>query len=151
MAQSLDYEKLAAPGVRALGGAYVYLQNCGLPKTLVDLVFLRSSQLNGCAYCLDMHGRDLIKGDVPVEKVMLVSAWLEAGDVFTAREKVALQWAEQMTLVAETHVPDEAFAAVSAEFQPKEVADLTLAIGLMNAYNRLAISFRRGPEGKPSG
>jgi alkylhydroperoxidase family enzyme len=87
---------------------------------------------------------------VAVEKVMLVSAWLEAGDVFTAPEKAALQWAEQVTLASETHVPDEAFTAVSAVFQPKEVADLTLAVGLMNTYNRLAISFRRPPEGNPS-
>ncbi|MBV8185853.1 MAG: carboxymuconolactone decarboxylase family protein [Alphaproteobacteria bacterium] len=81
---------------------------------------------------------------------MPVSAWREAGDIFTAPERAALQWSEAVTLVSETHVPDESFAAVSAEFQPKEIADLTLAIGLMNAYNRLAISFCRQPEGVTS-
>ncbi len=80
---------------------------------------------------------------------MLVSAWHEAGDTFTAKEKAALHWTEAVTLVSQTHVPDEAFAAVSAEFEPKEVSDLTIAIGLINIYNRVAISFRRGPEAAP--
>jgi AhpD family alkylhydroperoxidase len=108
-------------------------------------VFLRASQINGCAYCIDMHSRDLLKGGVAVEKLMLVSAWREAGDVFTGREKAALQWAEAVTLISESHAPDEAFAAVSAEFQPKEISDLTLAIGVINTYNRLSIGFRRPP------
>jgi AhpD family alkylhydroperoxidase len=145
MSQRLDYQKLSAGSVRALGGLYVYIQNSGLPKALVDLVFLRASQINGCAFCIDMHGRDLIKAGVPVEKVMLVSAWREAGDAFTAKEKAALHWTEAVTLVSETHAPDEAFGAVSAELQPKEISDLTLAIGLINAYNRLSIGFRRLP------
>jgi AhpD family alkylhydroperoxidase len=148
MSQRLDYQKLSAPGLRALAGVYVYIQNSGLPKTLIDLVFLRASQLNGCAFCIDMHGRDLIKGGVPVEKVMLVSAWREAGDRFSEREKAALQWTEAVTLVSEGHVPDEDFAAVSAQFQPKEITDLTLAIGVINAYNRLSIGFRVPPGGK---
>jgi alkylhydroperoxidase family enzyme len=76
---------------------------------------------------------------------MLVSAWREAGDMFAGKKKAALQWAEAVTLVSETHVPDEAFAAVSAEFQPKEISDLTLAIGVINLYNRLSIGFRRLP------
>jgi AhpD family alkylhydroperoxidase len=150
MTQRLDYQKLSAAGVRAVGGVYMYVANSGLPKALVDLVFLRASQINGCAYCIDMHSRDLLKEGVPVEKVMLVSAWRESGDTFTGKERAALQWAEAMTLISETHAPDEAFAAVSAEFQPKEVSDLTLAIGVINVYNRLAIGFRRGPEGAPA-
>jgi AhpD family alkylhydroperoxidase len=148
MSQRLDYRKLSAPGLRALAGVYVYIQNSGLPKALVDLVFLRASQLNGCAYCIDLHGRDLMKGGVPVEKVMLVSAWREAGDRFTDREKAALHWAEAVTLVSQSHVPDEVFAAMSAQFQPKEITDLTLAIGVINAYNRLSISFRLPPGGE---
>jgi AhpD family alkylhydroperoxidase len=150
MSQRLDYQKLSAPGLRALAGVYVYIANSGLPKTLVDLVFLRASQLNGCAYCVDLHSRDLLKGGVPAEKLMLVSAWHEAGDVFTGQERAALQWAESVTLVSQTHIPDDAFEAVSAAFEPKQIADLTLAIGVINAYNRLAIGFRRQPEGKPS-
>jgi AhpD family alkylhydroperoxidase len=148
--QRLDYEKLSAAGLRAFGGVYVYIVNSGLPKPLIDLVFLRASQINGCAYCIDMHSRDLLKGGMAVEKIMLVSVWREAGDVFTGKEKAALQWAEAVTLVAETHAPDEAFAAVSAEFQPKEISDLTLAIGVINTYNRLSIGFRRLPGGAPA-
>jgi len=150
MTQRLDYEKLSTAGLRALGGVYMYIVNSGLPKALIDLVFLRASQINGCAYCIDMHARDLMKGGVAVEKVMLVQAWREAGELFTAKEKAALQWAEAVTLVSETHAPDEAFAAASAEFQPKEISDLTLAIGVINTYNRLSIGFRRLPGGEPA-
>jgi len=150
MTQRLDYEKLSTAGLRALGGVYMYIVNSGLPKALIDLVFLRASQINGCAYCIDMHARDLIKGGVAVEKVMLVQAWREAGELFTAKEKAALQWAEAVTLVSETHASDEAFAAVSAEFQSKEISDLTLAIGVINTYNRLSIGFRRLPGGEPA-
>jgi AhpD family alkylhydroperoxidase len=145
MTERLDYQKLSAAGVRAVGGVYMYVVNSGLPKELVDLVFLRASQINGCAYCIDMHSRDLQKAGVAVDKIMLLSAWREAGDLFSARERAALQWAEEVTLVSETHASDEAFAALSAEFQPKEVSDLTLAIGLINLFNRLAIGFRRPP------
>lgn len=142
--QRLDYQKLSTAGVRAVGGVYTYVVNSGLPKTLLDLVFLRASQINGYAYCIDSHARDLQKEGVPVEKIMLLQAWREAGDLFSAKEKAALQWAEEAR-VSETHASDEAFAAVSAEFQPKEVCDLTIAIGLINLFNRLAISLRRPP------
>jgi AhpD family alkylhydroperoxidase len=145
MTLRLDYQKLSTAGLRALGGVYLYIVNSGLPKALIDLVFLRASQVNGCAYCIDLHSRDLLKGGVAVEKVMLVSAWREAGDIFTDKEKAALEWAEAVTSISQSHAPDEAFAAVSAQFQPKEVSDLTLAIGVINAYNRLAIGFRRPP------
>ena len=147
MTLRLDYQKLSPTGLRALGGVHTYILNSGLPKALIDLVFLRASQINGCAYCIDMHSRDLLKGGVAVEKLMLVSAWREAGDIFTDKEKAALHWAEAVTLISESHAPDEAFAAVSAQFQPKEVSDLTLAIGVINAYNRLSIGFRRPPSG----
>jgi AhpD family alkylhydroperoxidase len=145
MTERLDYQKLSAAGVRAVGGVYMYVVNSGLPKELVDLVFLRASQINSCAYCIDMHSRDLQKAGVAVDKIMLLSAWREAGDLFSARERAALQWAEEVTRVSETHAADEAFAALSAEFQPKEISDLTLAIGLINLFNRLAIGLRRPP------
>jgi AhpD family alkylhydroperoxidase len=145
MTQRLDYQKLSAAGVRAVGGVYMYVVNSGLPKELVDLVFLRASQINGCAYCIDTHSRDLQKAGVAVDKIMLLSAWREAGDLFTAKEKAALRWAEEVTLVSETHASDEAFAVLSAEFQPKEISDLTLAIGLINLFNRLSVGFRRPP------
>ncbi|HEY4891820.1 MAG TPA: carboxymuconolactone decarboxylase family protein, partial [Reyranella sp.] len=112
MTQRLDYQKLSTAGLRALGGVYMYIVNSGLPKTLIDLVFLRASQINGCAYCIDMHSRDLLKEGVAVEKLMLVSAWREAGDIFTDKEKAALGWAEAVTLISQSHAPDEAFAAV---------------------------------------
>jgi AhpD family alkylhydroperoxidase len=141
----LDYQKIAAAGVRALGSVHVYVDNSGLPKALVNLVYLRCSQINGCAYCIDSHSRDLMKEGVPAEKLLLLSAWRESGEVFTAQERAALQWAEALTLISETHAPDEDYAAVAAAFSPKEVVDLTIAIGLMNLYNRIAIGFRRGP------
>ena len=89
--------------------------------------------------------RDLLKADVPVEKLLLVSAWDEAGSLFSDQEKAALKWAEVVTRVSDTHVPDEAYAEARATFTEKQLTDLTIAVGLMNAYNRLAISFRLPP------
>ena len=99
MTMRLDYQKLAPAGMRALGGVYLYVGNCGLPKALIDLVYLRCSQINGCAYCIDSHSRDLAKEGVPLDKLMLVSAWREAGEVFSDKERAALRWAEELTLV----------------------------------------------------
>jgi AhpD family alkylhydroperoxidase len=117
-----------------------------LPETLVLLVYLRVSQINGCAYCIDMHSRDLLAKGVAIEKLVLVPAWREAGELFDGKERAALAWAETVTRVASTGVPDEEYEAASAEFEPTDLTDLTIAIGLMNAYNRLAISFRRPPD-----
>jgi AhpD family alkylhydroperoxidase len=142
----LPYDKLAPDGVKALGGVYAYILRCGLEKSLIDLVYLRSSQLNGCAFCIDDHAHDLIAEGASAEKLMLVSAWREAGEYFTSRERAALAWAEVVTWIADTHAPDEDFLAAQAEFTDKEMADLTISIGLINAYNRLAISFRREPS-----
>jgi AhpD family alkylhydroperoxidase len=142
----LDYPHLAANGMKALGGVYMYVSGCGLTKALVDLVYLRASQINGCAYCIDSHSRDLLAAGVPAEKLLLVSAWREADTLFSDRERAALAWTEAVTLVASTRISDGLFATVSAQFSEKEVADLTLSIGLINTYNRIAISFRRGPE-----
>lgn len=145
MTQRLNYEKASPGGVKALGGVYGYILQSGLDEVLVDLVYLRASQINGCAYCIDMHTRDLLKKGVKLEKIVLVPVWREAPVLFSERERAALAWAESVTLVAQTGVPDEAFRAASAVFSEKELADLTIAIGLMNAYNRLAISFRNTP------
>src|SRR6185436_17067842 len=112
------------------------------PKQLVDLVYLRVSQINGCAYCIHMHSRDLLKSGVAVDKLVLVPVWRDAGEIFSARERHALAWTETVTRVAETGVPDADYEAAASEFSDKELADLTYAIGLMNAYNRLSISFR---------
>lgn len=146
MTKRLDYNQIAPNGVKALGGVYGYIMQSGLPADLVDLVYLRVSQINNCAYCLDMHTRDLIKKGVKIEKLALLQAWPEAGRLFSERERAALAWADTVTRVSETGIPDEAFQAVRAVFEEKEVVDLTIAIGLMNTYNRLAIGFRSTPQ-----
>jgi len=145
MSKRIDYAKASPEGYKALGAVHVYLGKSGLPQDLMDLVYLRVSQINGCAYCIDMHSRDLLKLGVAVEKLALVPVWREAGELFSIRERAALAWAETVTRVAETHVPDAAYEAAAAEFSEKELADLTYAIGLMNAFNRLGIAFRMTP------
>ena len=146
MTQRLDHNALAPDGMKALGALYGYVRRSGLPDRLVDLVYLRASQINGCAYCIDMHTRDLVKAGVGAETLALVSVWREAGAVFDARERAALAWTESVTAVSQTGAPDADYAAAAAVFTPKELVDLTLAIGLMNTYNRLAIGFRTTPQ-----
>jgi AhpD family alkylhydroperoxidase len=146
MSVRIDYTGVAPAGVKALGGVYVYVMQSGLDETLVETVYLRVSQINGCAYCLDLHTRDLTKKGVKVEKLALVQTWREAGLVFDERERAALRWAETVTRVADNGIPDEDFRAVSAVFAEKEIVDLTIAIGLINTFNRIAIGFRRPPE-----
>lgn len=146
MSQRLDYTHIAPAGAKALGGVYGYVAQSQLPATLINLVYLRVSQINNCAYCLDMHTRALLKSGQAVEKLALLQAWAEAGDLFDGRERAALAWAETVTRVAETGVPDQAYQAARAVFEERELVDLTIAIGLMNAYNRLSISFRNTPE-----
>jgi AhpD family alkylhydroperoxidase len=142
MSDRLNYNTLAPAAMKALGGVHVYLHSqADLPKNLIDLAYLRTSQINGCAYCIDMHSHDLIAQGVPVSKLLLVSAWHEAGDIFDMRERGVLAWTETVTDVARTGVPDDAYAAALAIFSEKELADLTVAVGVMGAYNRLAISF----------
>ncbi len=145
MSNRLDYAKASPEGFKALGGVYLSVQKSGLPKQLVDLVYLRVSQINGCAYCIDMHSRDLLKSGLAVDKLVLVPVWRDAGDVFSIRERAALAWAETVTRVAETGIPDADYEAAAAEFSDKELADLTYAIGLMNVFNRLGIGFRTRP------
>lgn len=145
MTERLNYNAAAPSGMKALGAVYGYVAQSGLPGRLIDLVYLRASQLNGCAYCIDMHSRDLIKRGMPVEHLVLVAAWREAGAIFSDQERAALAWAEEVTLVASTGVQDAAYQAAAAHFTEKELADLTIAVGLMNAFNRMAISFRATP------
>jgi AhpD family alkylhydroperoxidase len=146
MSNRLDYNHIAPAGVKALGGVYGYVMQSELPATLVNLVYLRVSQMNNCAYCLDMHMRDLLKNGQKIEKLALVQAWAEAGNLFDERERAALAWAETVTRVADTGVPDKAYEAARAVFEERELVDLTIAIGLTNAYNRMAISFRNTPQ-----
>src|ERR1700738_2013759 len=146
MTRRLDYNQIAPNGIKALGGVYGYVTQSGLPAELIELVYLRVSQINNCAYCLDTHTRDLIKKGVKIEKLALLQAWAEAGNLFSERESAALAWAEAGTRVSETGVPDESYQVVRAVFEEKELVDLTIAISLMNAYNRLAIGFRNTPR-----
>jgi AhpD family alkylhydroperoxidase len=145
MSNRIKYAEVSPEGYKAFGGVYMTLQKGSLPKGLVDLVNLRVSQINGCAFCIDMHTRDLIKEGVEVEKLVLVAVWRETGTLFTNRERAALAWAETVTRICETGVPDAEYAAAASAFTDKELADLTYAIGLMNAFNRLGVSFRSMP------
>jgi len=146
MANRLDYNQIAPNGAKAFGTVYGYVLQSGLPAELVELVYLRVSQINNCAYCLDMHTRDLLKKGVSIEKIALVQAWAEGGALFSETERAALAWAESVTNVAQTGVPDSAYQAARAVFDEKQLVDLTIAISLMNSYNRMAISFRNTPQ-----
>jgi AhpD family alkylhydroperoxidase len=146
MTQRLNYSNIAPDGVKALFGMYSYIAKSGLPGQLIDLVYLRVSQINGCAYCIDMHSQDLIRKGVPTKKLMLVQAWRDAGDLFSAQEQVSLAMAEYVTNAAIEGVPDVIYEDTARIFSDKEVVDLTMAIALMNAYNRLSITFRNSPS-----
>ena len=141
----LDHLEAAPEGMSALGQVYDYVARSGLDGALVDLVYLRVSQINGCTHCVDVHSRDLWKRGVGMEKLVQVALWHDAGALFDARERAALAWAEAVTEIADSRVPDADYAAARAVFSEKELADLTIAIGLINTYNRLAISFRATP------
>ena len=146
MTRRLDYDRIAPAGVKALGGVYGYIMQSNLPAGLINLVYLRVSQINNCAFCLDLHMRDLLKSGVKIEKLALLQAWEEAGNLFDARERAALAWAETVTRVADAGVPDQAYEAARTVFEERELVDLTIAIGLMNTYNRMASSFRKTPQ-----
>jgi AhpD family alkylhydroperoxidase len=146
MSQRMKYASVVPDGMKAMASVLDYIGRSTLSKQLVDLVYLRVSQINGCAYCIGLHSDDLLKDGMAVEKLVLVPLWREAGALFSDQEQAALRWAETVTRVEQTGVPDDEFQAVARHFREKELADLTIAIGIMNAYNRLAISFRRTPE-----
>jgi len=145
MNERLDYNQLAPQATAALGAVYGYVMKSGLPADVVELVYLRVSQINNCAYCLDMHTRALLNKGVAVEKLALVQAWREGGKLFDERERTALAWAESVTCIASTGAPDADYAQALAVWGDKGLVDLTVAISLMNAYNRMAISFRMTP------
>ncbi|MES2257001.1 MAG: carboxymuconolactone decarboxylase family protein [Pseudomonadota bacterium] len=145
MTQRLNYNAIAPGGAKAFFGVYTYVAQSGLPAQLIELVYLRTSQINGCAYCIDMHASDLIKKGVAIQKLMLVQAWRDAGPLFDARERAALALTESVCNVALAGVPDVDYDAAAALFPEAELVDLTIAISLMNAYNRLSITFRNTP------
>ena len=146
MSKRLDYNQIAPAGIKALGNVYGYIAQSTLSPVLIDLIYLRVSQINNCAYCLDMHTRDLLKRGQAIDKLALLQAWREAGPLFDEKERAALAWAESVTRVSETGVPDSDYSAARAVIDERELVDLTIAIGLMNTYNRMAISFRNTPQ-----
>ena len=151
MKTRLEYAKIIPEGYRALGQVSAYLSQCGLETGLLHLVYLRISQINGCAYCVDLHSADALRDGDSEQRVHSVVVWQES-PFYTERERAALAWAEAVTLVFETHVPDDDYSEVRKHFSEKELSDLTLAIATMNAWNRMAISFRKLPaERKAAG
>ncbi len=138
----LTWYEVAPEGAKALFGVHHYVtKNTSLPEELIHLVFLRVSQLNGCAHCIDIHSRDLLK-TMSVDKVMLLPVWDEVPLLFSDQERAALAWAEEVTRIGETHASDAAYAAASAAFEPKALVELTITIATMNAFNRLGSPFR---------
>src|SRR5690606_28256855 len=133
--QRLTWYEVAPDGAKALFGVHHYILSGGaLPEELIHLVFLRVSQINGCAHCIDLHSRDLLK-TMPADKVTLVPVWTEVPHLFSEPYRAALAWAEEVTRLSETHASDAAYAAAAAAFGPKELVDLTIAIAAMNAFN----------------
>ncbi|MEB2343900.1 MAG: carboxymuconolactone decarboxylase family protein [Deltaproteobacteria bacterium] len=141
MKARMDYKATAPEGIEAMRGLERYVHHCGLEASLLELVKTRASQINGCAFCLDMHTKDARAQGETEQRLYTLSAWEEA-PFFTERERAALAWTEAVTRVAETHVPDGAYESARAVFTEKELVDLTLAIVAINGWNRLAIAFR---------
>ena len=142
----MTHERLSAPkvapdGYKALSGVETYLRHCGLERPLVELLKMRASQINGCAYCLDMHSRDARRAGETEQRLYLLDAWQESS-LYTPRERAALEWTEAVTRVADTHAPDAAYDALRPHFTEKEIVDLTILIGMINLWNRLAIGMR---------
>lgn len=144
MESRMDYSKAAPGAMRAMNGLESYLAQCGLEPSLRELVKLRASQLNGCAYCVDMHSLDARAGGETEQRLYALPVWEET-PFFSARERAALLWTEQLTLIARDRVPDEIFAQVRPHFTDEELANLTLAVATINAWNRFGVAFRSVP------
>ncbi|MFI4982416.1 MAG: carboxymuconolactone decarboxylase family protein [Nevskiales bacterium] len=144
MEPRLNFYKASPDAMKAMVGLEQHLAKSGLEKTLVELVRLRASQINGCAYCIDLHSSDARKAGEGERRLATLSVWRETG-FFSDRERAALEWTESVTRVSETHVPDEVWARVKPHFTPEEIVDLTLLVSTINAWNRFAIAFRKLP------
>ena len=144
MQARIAYDKAAPEGVKAMGMLEHYVRHCGLEPSLLELVKFRASQINGCAYCIDMHTKDARARGETEQRLYALSAWRET-PFFTDRERAALAWTEAVTEVAQGHVPDEVYELARQHFSEKELVDLTLAVVTINGWNRLAISFRKVP------
>lgn len=140
----LNYGRVAAGVYDAMDALDRYLGACGLPDSLLHLVRLRASQVNGCAYCLDMHWKDLRALGEAEQRLYSLDAWREC-PYYTERERAALAWTEAVTLITEGHVPDDVHEQARAHFGEKELSDLTLAVATINAWNRLSIAARLVP------
>ncbi|HWH68738.1 MAG TPA: carboxymuconolactone decarboxylase family protein [Candidatus Sulfotelmatobacter sp.] len=127
--------------MKAMLGLEHFVHHCGLPENLLHLLKLRVSQINGCAYCIDMHSKDLRAAGESEQRLYLLDAWREA-PFYTERERAALAWAEAVTLVTEGHVPDDVYEQARAQFSEEELVNLTMAVVTINSWNRLSIAFR---------
>ena len=144
MEPRIHYKSVAPSAYRAMAGLEAYLRECSLEKPLRELVKLKASQINGCAFCIDMHSKDARAGGETEQRLYALSAWRET-PFFSDRERAALAWTEAVTMVGQTHVPDEVYEQARAHFDEKELVDLTLAVVAINGWNRLAVSFRSVP------
>lgn len=144
MEQRLDFYKASPEAMKALMALEIAVSKLGIEPALQELVRLRASQINGCAFCVDLHTSDARKKGETERRLYAVSVWRET-PFFTPRERAALAWTEAVTRVADTHVPDADYEALLAHFNEMESVNLTLAIGLINTWNRLAIGFRKMP------
>lgn len=144
MPQRLNVKQVAPGAYAAMAGLQAYVNASGLEYSLLELVKMRASQMNGCAFCIDMHATDAVKAGESHARLHLLNAWRET-DLFTARERAALAWTEALTAISETHAPDENFEEARRHFADKELVDLTLAVVAINGWNRIAMGFRFQP------
>ena len=145
MTQRLDYGALAPAAMQAMVGLQQYVEHSGLEHPLLELVKMRASQLNGCAYCLDMHSKDARAAGETEQRLYLLNAWREA-PFYSDRERAALAWTEALTLIAGSHgVSEPLYEEMRQQFSEKELTDLTYAVIAINGWNRLAIPFRSEP------
>jgi AhpD family alkylhydroperoxidase len=144
MKPRIEYAKAAPGTVQAMRALETYVQQSGLERSLLHLIKTRASQINGCAFCLDMHTREAREDGEMEERLYVLSAWRETAD-YTDRERAALAWTEAVTRIADGHVPDDVYEVARQQFTDKELADLTLAVVAINGWNRLSIAFRTLP------
>jgi AhpD family alkylhydroperoxidase len=144
MQSRLNIQKVAPQAFRVMLGLETYIRNSGLEPALLKLVKLRASQINGCAFCIDLHTKDARADGESEQRLYALSAWRET-PFFTDRERAALAWAEAVTLINETHAPDEVYDAVRQRFTDEEIVNLTMAVVASNGWNRISIAFRTVP------
>ena len=141
MQPRLNAAQASPDAMKAMMGLETFLARSSIDHSLLVLVKMRASQINGCAYCLDMHSKDARAEGETEQRLYLLDAWRET-DFYTPKERAALAWTEALTLIAETHAPDDVYEEVRAQFSDREIADLSLAIAAINGWNRLSIAFR---------